>query len=128
MTNPIQGSATVAPVPPRLPPAVATWVVDEVAKTSSAAMFGGVLTIRRRDDTGKFAGEFKLERVPEGDDPGANVLLKLALKECETLFDAQQRGEVRVRESLSKTHPELLTAAEEADAAERRASAKPDPF
>lgn len=120
MPNPLQGGATVSPVAPRLPAAKAVWEVNAEAKSSSAKMFGGEATITRRADNGKFQCEFLLEEH--------GLKLTQTLKTAESLIEAQERAEALIRNSLSKTHPELLGEIEEAEAKERVAAAGKDPF
>lgn len=128
MPAPLKGVATVSPLPARLPPAQAEWTVNAEAKTATAPMFGGVATIFRKDN-GALAGEFVLKREPTGeDDPGVDITLKLGLRTCESVFEAQQRAETVIRTSLSKTHPELLGEIEATEAEERVAAAGEDPF
>ena len=119
---PVEGGASVGA--PSLPPAKAEWSVDVEAKTSTAAILGGTVTIRRREDTEKFHGEYVY--VPA--DQEGSIQLSIPLHDCANLAQAQARAELLVRESLSKTHPELVAAITDAEAAEALANAAPDPF
>ncbi|UTC29647.1 hypothetical protein BAJUN_00170 [Bajunvirus bajun] len=125
MTSPIQASASVTPLAPRLPAAKAEWIVDAKAKTSTAALFGGTAVISRHPETQKFHGVFELA---DKEDADKGVKLTTSLKSAESLLEAQQKFEATVRSSLSKTHPELLGEIEEAEAQERVAAAGKDPF
>jgi hypothetical protein len=109
-----------------------TWTIDKKTKTTSAIILGGVLTIRRRDDTGKLAGEWvrSYPKPPSGE--LKPITVTVPLHDCVSLESAQARGEVVLRESFAKTHPDLnaeavaeeakLTAEIEVEAA------KNDPF
>lgn len=130
MPAPLKGTASVSPLPARLPPATAEWTVDTEKKVSTAPMFGGLATVFRKPN-GALAGEFILKRDPnpevEGDE-GVDIKLKLGLRTSESVFEAQRRAEAVIRTSLSKTHPELLGEIEAAEAEERVSQAGEDPF
>lgn len=129
---PITGVATVSPTPPILTPSRATWTVDTEAKTSTASILGGVATIFRREETGKFAAKYERASplpadAPEDAEEGT-LEISMPLHDCENLTVAQARAETLIRENLSKSHPELLTAALETEATDLVTNAAPDPF
>jgi hypothetical protein len=129
---PIVGAASVTPIPPPLPPAVAVWTVNVEEKTSSAPLLGGTAIISRAPETGKFRCEFKREIEPdEHNEEGAEagfIQVTFPLLDCTNLPQAQLRAEGLIRENLAKTHPELLKSAVETEAAAVSADAPEDPF
>jgi hypothetical protein len=128
----IEGAATVTPAAPHIAPAKADWNVNAEEKTSTATILGGEAVITRSPQTGKFQCDFKLEMpIPEEAEEGAeagHVHQSFPLQDCENLPTAQRRAETLIRETLGKTHPELLEAATAGEHAEQIASAGPDPF
>ncbi len=134
--SPIQGAAKIGPLP--VAPVAATWAVNTEDKTSTASFLGGTATITRRADTGKFHGDFRIPLPDPEPEDGQEVDVEMLgkheyrvsqpLHHAETLYEAQVQMETRVREHLSKSHPELLEAVKAAEHEEAVAAAGPDPF
>ncbi len=121
----IEGTASVTTAPAVLPVGKAVWVVNAEAKNALSTFLGGCGVITRREDTGKFHGEFTIAAL---DDGGGQIDLSVPLHDCVNLVEAEAHFEARVRESLAKTHADLhadLTAGEHQEAV---AAAGPDPF
>lgn len=117
----LSGSASnVAPV---LAPNKADWSVNVEAKTSTATVLTGLATISRRAD-----GKFRCEFVLTNDEGEVALRQTFPLADCDTLVLAQQRAETLIRETLSKTRPDLLNELEKTEQQAKVAEAGPDPF
>lgn len=127
-TPAIQGAATVTPTAPLLAPVKAIWTVNPEEKNASADILGGVAVITRDPNTGKFKCEFKLELAATEENEAGHIQQSFPLHDCENLPIAERRAETLIRETLGKTHPEILETATAGERAEQIEAAGPDPF
>lgn len=115
----IKGGAVVGGYAPVV--ALATWTVNTEDKTATAPLLGGTATVFRRPDGG-LSGSWE-----SGDQ---NIALKFPMNDVKSVAQGQLRCEALIRETLAKTHPQVLvslTAAEQGEQTDSAAQA-PDPF
>lgn len=112
--------------PPPLAPNKADWRIDTEAKTATADIMTGTMTIWRKEN-GRFHGEYLLPQ-PTEEDPDGKVKISVPLKDCDTLFLAQQRAETLVRETLTRSYPKLAAELAAAETEVQAAQAGDDPF
>lgn len=130
----ITGNAQIGSL--SVPAISASWTV--VDKTSVAEFLGGRAIIRRRDDTGKFHGYFEIPLPDPVSEEGEYVDEAMAgkhsykvnqpLHDCGSLALAQLEMEKRIREHMTKSHPELLELKKVEEVAATIEAAGEDPF
>lgn len=130
MPSSIQGGASVSPTAPVIPPAKAEWTVNAEAKNATAPLLGGVATIYRSDKDGKFRCDFVKPHTSEvdGEMVEGQIEQSIPLHDCPNLVTAQARAELMIRETLSKTHPDVMAEATAAETDDAVANAPEDPF
>lgn len=117
--SPIKGTATVGGYTPVI--VSAEWTANPEEKNSTAPLFGGTAMVLRREDgglTGRWASSDE------------TISVQFPMNDVKSVAEAQLRCEALIRETLPKTHPELLSkfAAEEQEQQAEAVAQQADPF